>query len=125
MVLHSGSDAETQRLLNWIADSDKPNWQRESLLAALEAAAPEPSPGRVRLLELDQKPAKLLATANADSEDRQIGERISEVVERLCWPGKPRTEPEPEPLTPEEKQCFGIHPTNYILNVAGRLSMAG
>ncbi|WP_372634947.1 c-type cytochrome [Fodinibius sp.] len=106
VVLHSGSDADTQRLLDWIADSGKSDWQRESLLAALEEGAPESSPERVRLLELDQKPTVLLASANSDSEDRQIAERISEVIDRLGWPGKPRTEPESEPLTPDEKKRF-------------------
>lgn len=103
VVLKSDS-THVDNLLTLIADSDKPAWQRKLLLAALEDVAPEPSAsGHVRLLELDQKPSDLLAAAGSDE---QFAERISKVVKRLGWPGKPRTEPRPEPLTSEEKKRF-------------------
>src|SRR5699024_6876604 len=105
-IWQSDADEHVNTLVTCISDQDKPAWQRTSLLAALEDEAPQPAAGgQSRLFELSRKPSGLLS---AESGDSQLAQRISKITERLGWPGKPRTEPRPEPLSPEEKERFNI-----------------
>lgn len=117
VVLRTESAANINTMLSWIANDGYPRWQRASLLAGLEEVAPDPSPdGNVRLLELEQKPSDLLAAA--DSDTNPLAERITEVVSRLGWPDKPRSEPKPEPLTSEEKERFNLGKKLYATSCA-------
>ncbi|WP_185958330.1 DUF7133 domain-containing protein [Fodinibius sediminis] len=106
-VLNSGSGNHISSLLNRIGDQQKPVWQRRSLLAGLEEVAPEPSSGgSPRLFELDNKPIALL-DATSETGD-PLARRIDKMIKRLDWPGKPKAEPTPEPLTPDEKERFEL-----------------
>jgi mono/diheme cytochrome c family protein/glucose/arabinose dehydrogenase len=149
-VVRGGRDANVQTLLGWVADAQKPAWQRAALLNGAEvallnapmpgtprpaaqaaAAAPAPCPtcpggragpggasafpaGGARaaapaprpsgpMLRLSKEPAAVVALAGAGD---PLSTRLTAVLAKVEWPGKPGASAPLTPLTAEEQRRF-------------------
>jgi mono/diheme cytochrome c family protein len=167
-VVKSGQDPRIQELLQWIADSSRPAWQQQALLAGAESAllnAPLPGtaapransaaaasntapgarggPGGARafpdqpsesagrrgavpaaggggrgrgaaagpLLALARQPDAFAGLASTGGE---TGARVTRLLARMNWPGKPGAPAPVTPLTPVEQQWYNTGQTVYM-----------
>ncbi len=98
-----------QTVLGRIAELDRPVWQRTALLAGFESRRPgaiEESFGlpRAAPIALPARPGSFLALVR--SKDPAIAKPVGRVVARLDWPGKPKSEVAPAPLSAAEQERF-------------------
>jgi mono/diheme cytochrome c family protein len=107
-AIRGGHDPDVTQTVEWIGDRRRPAAQRLALIEGIEAAlGPSPSGAasdntRAALM-LRRRPQALIAAA---AEGGALTERLTLLLPRIGWPGKPRARDTARPLTALEQQRF-------------------
>ena len=122
-VLRARDTTGVRTITAWIAEDDRPRWQRIALMDGFVTTTGRAGGGGGATVNLVTPPTALLAMA--DGSDSTLAAGATRVAGLLNWPGKPRpVAPPPRVLTPEEERrvvagekqftatCAGCHQAN-------------
>jgi mono/diheme cytochrome c family protein/glucose/arabinose dehydrogenase len=119
-VIRGNDAAEVQRLLDWVGDEARPEWQRLALMAGVGTVVPRIRDefSQVQPFPLQRRPEGLLSAAA--SENPTVRSSAQDLVRSVDWPGRPRpARPPVRPLSAEEQRLFELGERQYATVCAG------